>query len=131
MTPGDVIPGIPSQLGKLGFEYHITPRWIVGGDTILVGSQYYVGDDSNLNPKLPFYNVLNFHSSYQVTDTIQVFGIANNVYNRRYATFGTFYDTGTDARGVNSILAANAGGNAQSVTVAQPLSFYGGVKVTF
>ena len=131
VRPGDVIPGIPSQLGKLGFEYHITPRWIFGGDTILVGSQYYVGDDSNLNPKLPFYNVLNFHSSYQVTDHVQVFGIANNVYNRKYATYGTFYDTTTDARAVSPTLQANDGGNAQSVTVAQPLSFYGGVKVTF
>ena len=129
--PGNVIPGIPSQLGKLGLEYHITPRLIVGGDTILVGQQYYVGDDSNLNPRLPFYNVLNFHTSYQITDTVQVFGIANNVYNRKYATYGTFYDTTTDARAVSPTLQANNGGNAQSVTVAQPLSFYGGVKVNF
>ena len=131
VTPGDVIPGIPSQLGKLGFEYHITPRLIFGGDTILVGSQYYVGDDANQNPKLPFYNVLNFHASYQITNTIQIFGIANNVYNNHYATYGTFYDTTTDARAVNTTLQANNNGNPQSVTVAQPLSFYGGVKVTF
>lgn len=132
--PGDVIPGIPSQLGKIGVEYHITPRWIFGADTILVGSQYFVGDDANQNPKLPFYNVLNFHSSYQVTDHIQVFGIANNVYDRHYATYGTFYDTGTDATAVSPTLAANGASrfpDAAAVTVAQPLSVYGGVKVTF
>lgn len=134
VRPGDVIPGIPSQLGKIGFEYHITPRWIFGGDTILVGSQYYVGDDANQNPKLPFYNVLNFHSSYQVTDHFQVFAIANNVYDRKYATYGTFFDSGTDGAAVNTILKANSNlafPNAQAITVAQPLSFYGGVKVTF
>ena len=134
VRPGNVIPGIPSQLGKLGFDYHITPRWIFGGDTILVGSQYFVGDDSNQNAKLPFYNVLNFHTSYQVTDHVQVFGIANNVYNRHYATYGTFYDSGTDAASVNSTLAANAAQrspDAAAVTVAQPLSVYAGVKVTF
>ena len=131
VNPGNKIPGIPSQLGKIGLEYHITPRWIFGADTILVGSQYYVGDDGNQNPKLPFYNVLNFHTSYQVTDHFQVFGIINNVTDRHYATYGTFYDTGTDAGNVNATLANNAGGNAQSVTVAQPLSVYGGVKVSF
>ena len=133
VRPGDVIPGIPSQLGKIGLEYHITPRWIVGADTILVGSQYFVGDDANQNPKLPFYNVLNFHTSYQVTDHFQVFGIVNNVTNRRYATYGTFYDRGTDATNVSPTLAANntANGDPSAVTVAQPLSVYGGVKVSF
>ena len=134
VRPGNVIPGIPSQLGKIGLEYHITPRWIFGADTILVGSQYFVGDDSNLNPKLPFYNVLNFHTSYQVTDHFQVFGIVNNATNRRYATYGTYYDSGTSAANVSPTLAANAAAanpNADAVTVAQPLSFYGGVKVSF
>ncbi|MCX8253127.1 TonB-dependent receptor [Beijerinckiaceae bacterium RH AL1] len=133
VRPGDVIPGIPSQLGKIGLEYHVTPKWILGADTILVGSQYFVGDDANQNPKLPFYNVLNFHTSYQITNSIQVIGIINNVTNRRYATYGTYYDTGTSATNVSPTLAANdrPGGNADAVTVAQPLSVYGGVKVSF
>ena len=133
VRPGDVIPGIPSQLGKLGLEYHITPKWIFGADTILVGSQYFVGDDANQNPKLPFYNVLNFHTSYQVTDHFQIFGIVNNVTDRHFATSGTYYDTGTSGANVSPTLAANdrPNGNADSVTVAQPLSVYGGVKVSF
>ena len=131
--PGDVIPGIPSQLGKIGLEYHITPKWIFGADTILVGSQYFVGDDANQNPKLPFYNVLNFHTSYQVTEKFQVFGIINNVTDRHYATYGTYYDTGTSGANVNPTLAANdrPNGNADAVTAAQPLSVYGGVRVNF
>ena len=131
VNPGDKIPGIPSQLGKIGAEYHITPRWIVGGDSIIVGSQYFVGDDANQNPKLPTYAVLNLHTSYQVTDHFQVFGIVNNVTNNHYATYGTYYDTTTDAQRVSPTLAANNGGNPDAVTVAQPLSVYGGVKVSF
>ena len=108
----------------------------MGADTILVGSQYFVGDDANLNPQLPFYYVVNAHVSYQVTDHVQVFGLINNLLNRRYATYGTYYDTTTDAGNVNGTLAANnnqtgGAGIADAVTVAQPLSVYGGLKITF
>ncbi|MEJ0095932.1 MAG: TonB-dependent receptor [Methylocella sp.] len=134
--PGDHIPGIPQNLGKVGFDYALTPNWKFGADAIFVGSQYFVGDDANQNPQLPFYYVINLHSSYQVNDHVQVFGLINNVLNRQYATFGTFFDTGTSAGNVNQTLFNNnpdngGVGNARAVTVAQPISFYAGVKVTF
>ena len=136
VVPGNHIPGIPRHIGKLGFDYQLTPKLQVGLDTVLVGSQYFVGDDSNLNPQLPFYYFVNVHARYQVTDQFQVFGFINNVTNNHYATFGTYFDTGTDAGNVNATLAANnpangGAGNANAVTVAQPISFYGGVKYTF
>jgi len=134
VTPGDHIPGIPRHMGKLGVDYEFTPRFKAGADTILVGSQYFVGDDANQNPQLPFYYVVNAHASYQVTDRIQVFGLVNNLLNRKYATYGTYYGTDTTGGNVNATLAANGASatpNAEAVTVAQPLSVYAGVKVTF
>lgn len=134
ITPGNHIPGIPRNIGKVGFEYHFTPRLAVGADAVIVGSQYFVGDDSNLNPQLPAYYFINAHASYQVTDHVQVFGIINNITNNHYATYGAYYDTGTSAANVNATLAANAAAanpNANAITVAQPLSVYGGVKITF
>ncbi len=134
VRPGDHIPGIPRNIGKLGFDYDVTERFKIGMDTIVVGSQYYVGDDSNQNPQLPFYYTINARASYQVTDHVQIFGLINNLTNNHYATYGTFYDTGTDAGLVNATLANNANAanpNPNTVTVAQPLSVYGGIKVTF
>ncbi len=136
VRPGDRIPGIPANIGKLGAEYALTPSWKLGFDAIFVGSQYYVGDDSNQNPQLPFYYVVNLHSSYQINDHVQIFGLINNLFNRQYATFGTFFDTGTTGGNVNQILFNNnpdngGPGDARAVTVAQPISFYAGVKVTF
>ena len=103
-------------------------------DTILVGSQYFVGDDANQNQQLPFYYRIDVRASYDVTDNVQIFGLINNVTNNHYATYGTYYDTGTDAAGVSPTLAANgnaANPNANALTVAQPISFYGGLKVRF
>ena len=130
---GDRIPGIPSNLGKVGFEYAFTDRFKVGMDTIVVGSQYFVGDDSNQNPKLPAYYRIDIRASYQATEHVQVFALCNNVTNNHYATYGTFFDPTTSGGGVNGTLAANnnANPNVNAVTVAQPISVYGGIKVTF
>ena len=134
VVSGDRIPGIPRNLGKAGFEYRVTPRFTVGADATVVGSQFYVTDDSNLNPKLPSYYFINAHASYALTDHVQVFAIINNLTNNHYATYGTFYDSGTSGANINATLANNqnaANPNANAVTVAQPLSVFGGVKVLF
>lgn len=136
VRPGDHIPGIPSNLAKLGLTYTVTPSLRVTAETVLVGSQYFVGDDSNQNPKLPSYYFVNLRAIYQATDQLQIFGLINNVTNHKYATRGTFYGVDTTAGNVNSILfnnnPANGGiGNARAVTVAQPLSVYGGIKISF
>ncbi len=134
VRPGDHIPGIPRHMGKLGGEYQFTPRFKVGIDALLVGAQYYVGDDSNQNQQLPFYYRLDMHASYQVTDNIQIFGLINNFTNNHYATYGTYFESDTTGANINAVLAANrdaAHPDVRAVTVAQPISFYGGVKVTF
>ena len=59
----------------------------------MIGSQYLVGDQSNQNPKVPAYWVVNLHSSYQVTKNIEVFGLVRNLFNQHYYTFGTFFQT--------------------------------------
>lgn len=120
VTPGDTIPGIPAQTLKFGLDYMVTPKWKVGGDVIAVSSQYYVGDDANQAPMLPGYWVANIHTSYQVTDNIQVFGYINNLFNAKYATYGTFFDT--EYLGLN---------NPQMQSPGQPFSAYAGLKATF
>jgi iron complex outermembrane receptor protein len=59
----------------------------------VIGSQYLVGDQSNQNPKVPAYWVVNLHSSYQVSKNVEIFGLARNLFNQRYHSFGTFFQT--------------------------------------
>jgi iron complex outermembrane recepter protein len=92
VVPGDHIPGIPDFSFKLGGEYQITNPWKFGADLNVFGSQWLVGDQSNQNPKLPAYWVVNVHSSYKVTDNIEVFGLVRNLFNQHYAVYGTFFD---------------------------------------
>src|SRR6266446_9500401 len=91
VTPGKRIPGIPLNQGKLGFDFMPTPEWTFGLDAVAVGNRYLVGDDANQNKPLSGYWLVNLHAAYQVTKQVQLFGLINNLFNRRYALFGTYF----------------------------------------
>ncbi len=92
VVPGDHIPGIPGFRLKLGGEYQITDPWKFGADLNVFGSQWLVGDQSNQNPKLPAYWAVNLHSSYKISENVELFGLVRNLFNQRYAVSGTFFD---------------------------------------
>ena len=93
VVPGDHIPGIPNFRFKLGGEYQITDPWKFGADLNVIGSQWLIGDQSNQNPKLPAYWVVNLHSSYKISDNVEVFGLIRNLFDQHYAVAGTFFET--------------------------------------
>jgi iron complex outermembrane receptor protein len=121
---GNRIPGIPRHQFKAGADYMATEQWRIGGDLAAVGSQFFIGDDANQNTKLPGYVVVNLHTSYQVTKEVQVFGLVNNLFNRKYALFGTYFDPQA---------VANAGlpfalSDPRTEVPGAPLSIYVGVR---
>ena len=128
IVPGNRIPAIPRNRVKFGIDYSVTDAFKVGGDALLVGSQYFVGDESNQAARLPGYAVFNLHSSYQINKTFQIYGRVDNIFDNRYASYGTFFDT-TDVPNF-----ANGGApftDARSVSPARPRAFYAGLKATF
>ena len=92
VVPGDHLTGIPNFRFKLGAEYQVTRPWKVGADLNVVGSQWLVGDESNQNPKVAPYWVVNLHSSYKITDNVEIFGLVRNLFDQHYNVFGTFFD---------------------------------------
>ena len=128
VLPGNRIPRVPRNLFKAGIDYSVTDAFKIGGDMLLVGSQYFVGDESNQAPRLPSYAVFNLHASYQINKTFQVYARADNILDNRYATYGTFFNT---AAVPNS---ANGGApftDPRSVSPARPRAIYAGLKATF
>ena len=128
IVPGNRIPAIPRNRIKAGFDYSVTDAFKVGGDALFVGSQYFVGDESNQAPRLSSYAVFNLHASYQIDKTFQIYARADNIFDNRYATYGTFFDT--------TAVPNFANGGAQftdprSISPARPRAFYAGLKATF
>jgi iron complex outermembrane recepter protein len=95
VVPGDHLTGIPDFRFKLGAEYQISDPWKIGADLNVVGSQWVVGDESNQNPKMPAYWVVNLHSSYKISQNVEVFGVLRNLFDQHYYTYGTFFDVTT------------------------------------
>lgn len=128
VLPGDQIPAVPRHRIKAGIDYAVTDQFKIGGDALWISSQYFAGDESNQAPKLPSYAVFNAHASYQIDKHYQVFGRIDNIFDNRYSTYGTFFDTGALPN------FANGGApftNPQSLSPARPRAFYAGLKATF
>jgi len=131
VIPGDHIPGIPNQRFKLSAEYQITDAWKLGGDLLVFGTQYLIHDDSNQNPKVPPYWLVNLHSSYQVTKNVEVFGLIQNLFNQHYFAAGTFFDNGgfnSNTFGANNFLVLN---DPRTFLPGMPFAAYAGVRATF
>jgi outer membrane receptor protein involved in Fe transport len=129
ILPGNRIPAIARNRIKAGIDYSVTDAFKIGGDALFVDSQYFVGDESNQAQRLPAYAVVNLHASYQINKTFQIYARADNVFDNRYATYGTFFDTNG---GVPNF--ANGGQpftDPRSVSPARPRALYAGLKATF
>jgi outer membrane receptor protein involved in Fe transport len=126
VQPGNHLPGIPANLGKVGVDYKVTDAWTVGGTGIAASGQYLFGDEANLNLKTQPYYVLNLHTSYQITKNLQLFGLIENAFNMKYYTFGTFTPT-------SSVFIAQAPGatNPRSYSPGAPIAGTVGVRLTF
>jgi outer membrane receptor protein involved in Fe transport len=123
---GDRLPGVPAHLLKVGIQYRATGAWTIGLTGVAGSSQYLFGDEANLTKPLPGYFVLNFNTSYQITPTVEVFGLVQNVLNTRYYVYGTFSPT-SDI----TFQQAPGSSNPRSYNVAAPVAGFAGIRVTF
>ncbi len=124
--PGDRLPGVPAHKFKAGVDYALTPRWRLGGDLIAASDQIFFGDESNQNAPLGGYAKVNFHTSYNVTDHIQIYGLVDNAFNAHYGVFGTFFDVGDANESAGTSFT-----DPRTIVPAAPITAYGGLKVTF
>ncbi|MFN3868807.1 MAG: TonB-dependent receptor [Hyphomicrobiaceae bacterium] len=126
---GDNIPGIPNHRFKTGFDYYVTPRWKVGADLVATSGQYYFGDDANLLDKLNGYTRVDLSTSFDLTNSIQLYAFANNIFDRKYGVFGTLFEA-DEAPG--EVVAPNFQfTDPRSIVPGAPVAVYGGVKVKF
>ena len=129
VEPGDRLPGIPQHRVKLGADYIILPGLTVGATVNVVSSFFYVGDQSNQLAQIPGHTVVNLHTSYKRVPHAEVFASINNLFNRKYATWGTLSDpTGVGAPGIPT---NGPGVDNRFLSPAAPFEAFGGVRITF
>lgn len=123
---GDKIPGIPAHQFKFSTDYDILPEWTLGFDMNYNSSQYLRGDEANLTDKLPAFVVFNLRSEYRFNEHVALFGRVNNLFDREYANFGTWGNTGDVLDGLG------LPGDQQSrfVGVGAPRAAWIGIRLT-
>jgi len=142
IRPGNRMPGVPRHRIKAGFDYKLTPKWTFGSDLIAASDQIFYGDEGNHDRPLPGYVKVNLHTSYDITDRIQVYGLIENLFDQQYGVYGTYFNTelaqeaGPGAGGSGGPDPSLKGlkydpDNARTITPAIPFAAYGGVKVRF
>jgi len=135
LSAGDNLPGIPRHRFKAGFEYWLTPQWKFGADLVAAGNQSFyqneVSDEEGLNDKLAGYTRVDMHTSYDVTDNIQVYGLVKNLFNKKYGLYGTYFEAEEVGEDVDEELGGPGFTDSRTVSPSMPIAAYGGVKIKF
>jgi iron complex outermembrane receptor protein len=133
LEAGDRLPGIPRHRFKAGFDYWLTSKWKFGADLVAASNSPLFPNEVAEEPEyedvssfLGGYTRVDLHTSYDITDNIQVYGLIKNLFDRRYGLYGTYFEADE---------APTLGGPAfedpRTISPSMPFAAYGGVKIKF
>jgi iron complex outermembrane receptor protein len=125
VTPGRHIPLNPANTVRAGADVDVMEGVSLGGELAFTGSQYFDGDPSNRNAKLPSTVVVNLRGSWQIDPTWQLFATVDNLFDNRDALYGAYFDP-SDTTGL--IIPALT--DPRTLTLRQPVSFQLGMRLT-
>lgn len=117
---GNRLPGIPENTTSLTLGWLATARLHLGMEMIAASSQYLRGDEANLQRQLPGHAVFDADVSYRFTDVITLYAEGENIFDRRYATFGLYGDPTADGTFKFS--------NPRFIVPAQPFGAWAGIR---
>jgi outer membrane receptor protein involved in Fe transport len=89
VTAGNRLPLVPDHLIKGGATARIGRYLYIGADARYTGKQYLRGDEANVTSQLEDYIVTDARVGVEF-DRWEVSGVVTNLFQNRYATFGTF-----------------------------------------
>lgn len=90
VRPGDRLPLIPRQLLKAGVDLPLGSRFNAGADVYVSSGFHLRGDEGNDVGEIGAAVTLNLRADYQVGDRLTLFLNVDNLFDRRYETFGLF-----------------------------------------
>ncbi len=85
---GNNLPLVPEQTIRLDTTYYFYPELLFGLEVIAVGKQVFGGDFDNQLSRLPSYEVVNTHVSYDYKNWLFAFRV-NNLLDEEYSESGS------------------------------------------
>ena len=138
VSPGDRIPLIPRNTGRLRLDYALNGNWDVGATVIATSGAFLHGNENNANQPdgasvlgtgtIGGYCVVNMDTTYRLGKLTDVFVKVVNVLDRQYATAGfltasSFNSNGSFRPDPDTWTGEN------SVSPAAPFAVWAGVRV--
>ena len=65
---------------------------------VAASNQIFFGDEGNDNAPLAGYAKVDLHTSYDVTQHVQLYGLINNLFDSHYGLFGNYFDLARPTR---------------------------------
>jgi outer membrane receptor protein involved in Fe transport len=136
VTPGTRMAGVPKNMFRIAGDWRFAPGWSVGADVQRYGSRVVQGNEDGLiedggtervDFTLPGYTLTNLRMSWRPTPALELFARVNNVFDKRYASYGALAETVFDAQG------SYVGDEADALFIAPgtPRSFFVGLRLQF
>jgi outer membrane receptor protein involved in Fe transport len=122
--PGNTIPLVPKNRFSVTGNVHPGDGLTLSLIGLYVGSQYYLNDETNTQPQLPSYFLLNGRLAYERPvpgGQLTGFLMLNNILNQKYSTSGT----------IASNTLTGGGALEQFVVPASTFAIYGGLSYRF
>jgi len=86
---GARIPGLPRHALKVGADWSLARTFAIGAEVVAQSAQYLRGDEANRLAPVGGHAVANLHARWQATPWLDVVARVDNLFDRRYASFGT------------------------------------------
>ena len=96
VAAGDAIPGVPAHSLGAGVDVEPLDGLRVSPSVVYRSGVHLRGDEGNLLPRTSGYTVANLDASYRIADWIEAFGRIENIFDKRYETFGVLGETGDE-----------------------------------
>jgi iron complex outermembrane recepter protein len=138
VSPGNRIPLIPENTGRVILDYDLTSRLDVGGNVLFASGSYLHGNENNANvPSVPnssgwiaSYTLVNLQATYRLVDHVELFARIANLLDRRYATGGFLTSSSFEANG-SLIASPDNWPNVNAVSPGAPFGIWAGVRARF
>jgi outer membrane receptor protein involved in Fe transport len=136
VTPGTRLAGLPKHSAKIGADWRFVPAWSIGADVQRFSGRTVQGNEDGLvedgaseriDLSLPGYSVTNLRLSWRPRSGWEIVARVNNLFDKRYASYGAIGETVFDAQG------SYTGSEADALFVAPgaPRSFFVGLRLSF
>ncbi len=109
VKPGMRIAGLPQHTLRFGADWRAQPQLTIGGNILATSSLVTQGnedggisEDGTGDASVKGYFLLNLHANYEASKGLDYFARINNVFDRRYETYGMIAASGFDMRLLNA-----------------------------